>query len=189
MAQRLEQVERWSSGCSTGLTRAVTDAPARLSAGGVGAVSWERRAAALSMGPLRNLDLFGHVYSEASQSDVRQAPAAGGPAGTARVDLRRKVQRSSDRDHVERPAVSCSRSWPPVNAEFETAPGQQGRSTGRSSGSAARSSWPLLPGHGDRRPGHAVEPGIEVVFLDTEAHFPETLAMVESVRGTATAST
>ncbi len=27
-----------------------------------------------------------------------------------------------------------------------------------------------------------VAPGIEVVFLDTEAHFPETLAFVEEVR-------
>jgi phosphoadenosine phosphosulfate reductase len=29
---------------------------------------------------------------------------------------------------------------------------------------------------------HAADPGIEVVFLDTEAHFPETLSFVEEVR-------
>ena len=32
------------------------------------------------------------------------------------------------------------------------------------------------------RPGRQVDPGIEVVFFDTGAHFPETLAFVEEVR-------
>ena len=69
-----------------------------------------------------------------------------------------------------------------LNREFETAPAGKVDRVGRRDLRRVPGPGRLLRGHRADRPGHQGGPGIEVIFLDTEAHFPETLAFVEEIR-------